>query len=270
MNRRSALLALPLLALTSLLAAPDAGFAQGWGRGGFRSGMGGYGGWANYGNSGTWSGVPNYGSGYGGWGSQTYGPAYMPSQTWGGVYSGQPYTFGSAYGPNYVQPAGFPAQTSGYATVMPGYGGYQAFYPPTGVAQPATQPTTDSSRAYIHVRVPADAQVMFDGSPTKQTGAERMFMTPSLAAGSNYSYEISAKWMDNGQPREQTRTVRLTPGQTVNVDFSAPQGAAPQGAAPQGGTPQLQTNPSATPLAPGVQPNQNPPAKKNLSENPIR
>jgi uncharacterized protein (TIGR03000 family) len=53
---------------------------------------------------------------------------------------------------------------------------------------------------------------------------DRSFVSPPLTAGRNYSYQVRARWNDNGQMRDQTRTVNVTPGQTVNVDFSQPTG----------------------------------------------
>jgi uncharacterized protein (TIGR03000 family) len=71
------------------------------------------------------------------------------------------------------------------------------------------------------VRVPSsNAEVWLDGQPTSQGGMDRTFMTPRLNSGSTYTYEVKARWMENGQPVEQTRTVRFQTGQTVNVDFN--------------------------------------------------
>jgi uncharacterized protein (TIGR03000 family) len=229
MNRRLALLALPALALACLLALPDSSFAQ-FRRGGF--GRGGYG-QGNYGG---------YGQGnYGGYGQGSYGGYGQ------GNYLGSPY--GSGYN---VNPYAYssPIYNSGYTTVIPGSGVYQAAYPPQGAVQ--GQGTIDASRCYIHVHVPANAQVMFDNTPTQQTGMDRTFMSPALDNNQNYTYQISARWMDNGQQRNETRTVRLIQGQSVNVDFTSPQqGTQPQrfeqpnqpGTTGQPGQPRQQPNP---------------------------
>jgi uncharacterized protein (TIGR03000 family) len=76
--------------------------------------------------------------------------------------------------------------------------------------------------ASIHVRVPENAQVFFDDTPTTQTGRDRMFATAPLDSGKNYTYTISARWTENGQERRDSRTVRLNLGGTVDVDFTAP------------------------------------------------
>jgi len=115
----------------------------------------------------------------------SYYPA-MPSQS----YSGPPIVILNVYPP----PAGYPA-----------------FYPP------ATNP---AERAYIRVHVPGGAAVSFDGSPTQQTGTDRLFTSPPLASGGVYTYNVSARWTANGKEHEETRTVRVIPGQTVAVAFA--------------------------------------------------
>jgi uncharacterized protein (TIGR03000 family) len=72
------------------------------------------------------------------------------------------------------------------------------------------------------VIVPADAEVFFDGSPTTQTGTERVFASPPLTPGARYSYSIRARWTADGRPVEQTRAVPVTAGAQVRVDFTAP------------------------------------------------
>jgi uncharacterized protein (TIGR03000 family) len=249
--------------MSLLLALPDTGFAQMFGRGGrggFTYGSGGFG-YGNYG--GTWV-SPTYGTyGYGGWGTPSYGGYGAPYQSWGGMYYTQP-AFSPLYSSN-TQPYGYPGVVtdgSVYGGVPAGYSGYQSFYPPAGAAQ---QQTNDPSRAYIRVRVPADAQVMFDGTPTKQTGTDRMFMTPSLAGNQNYTYDITAQWQENGKDRKQTKTVKLVPGQTVDVDFTSGQGQNNNPTSPQFD----QTNPG-TPR-PGTPPAKSttPPAKDTPPRGPI-
>src|SRR5262245_8976811 len=83
------------------------------------------------------------------------------------------------------------------------------------------------ARAEITIIVPADAEVFFDGSPTKEKGRERLYVTPPLVVGKPYSYEIRARWQADGKPVEQTRTVAVTGGARVRADFlSAPAGNA--------------------------------------------
>jgi len=76
------------------------------------------------------------------------------------------------------------------------------------------------NQAHVLVRVPSpDAQVWFDDHRTQQGGMQRMFDSPPLQSGT-YSYNIRAKWRQDGKDMEQTRTVRVQPGQRVTVDFA--------------------------------------------------
>ena len=64
-----------------------------------------------------------------------------------------------------------------------------------------------------------NAQVIFDGDETHQRGTERDFVSPPLTPNKTYTYSVQAKWMENGKPMDQTRTVTVTPNQTATVDF---------------------------------------------------
>jgi uncharacterized protein (TIGR03000 family) len=194
--KRYMILTLPALALACLLCLPEASFAQGRGGRGGRGGYGGgYGGRGYYGGSGISIGIGGYGYGSGyGYGRGYYAPYY------GSGYYASPYGYGNSY---YAQPA----YGDGIISA-----GYQSLYPPSGAVQ------TNASRAMVHVVVPPNAQVFFDDSPTSQTGPDRTFMTGPLEPGT-YSYNISARWMENGKERRENRSVRVTPGQTAEVNF---------------------------------------------------
>ena len=70
--------------------------------------------------------------------------------------------------------------------------------------------------------VPAGAQVWFDGTATTSTGSVREFDSPPLTPGNRYSYEIQARWNENGQEVSQTQQVVVTAGAHVDVKFPAP------------------------------------------------
>ena len=82
-----------------------------------------------------------------------------------------------------------------------------------------TAADTPPAPAQITVLVPAGAEVFFDGEPTKQKGAERIFETPALATGKKFHYDIKARWQHDGKPVEQTRKVEVSSGARVRVDF---------------------------------------------------
>ena len=185
---RKTLLILSLVGLTVLAGASDA-FAQRRGGGGGGRGNGG-------------------GRGYGGGG---YGPS-ISIGVGGGLFSGYGYG-GLGYSPYYQD----------Y-----GYGGAPSYYPPPVYLAPATQdrqsyypaPVAAQQTVHMTVLVPAaNAQVWFDGNATSQQGMERMFESPALQSGHNYSYTIRARWMENGKAVTRERQIQVQAGQNVSVNL---------------------------------------------------
>jgi len=212
------------LAAAVVLLLPETSHAQRWGGGGGYGGRGNtyYGGFNNgwgypgYYNSGygyNW-GYP--GSGYGAWNS-----GYTGNRSWGGTPWNSGYS--SYYGPNYY----YPSQGNYY--------GNSSQYPATGYYAPgfaASPPATqgysygapsqaNDNAARLEVKVPANAEVWFDGAKTNQGGTDRFFVSPPLNPGQTYSYDIRARWMDNGREVDRTQHVDVRPGENQVVDFSA-------------------------------------------------
>jgi len=220
MRRHLSWFTLPALALAFVLCLPDESFAQrrggGGGRGGGWGGGGrgyagwgrGYGGWGRgyYGGGWGYGGLGVLGLGYGGWGG-------YPGYGYGGWGYG-----GSYYSPYYTTPSYYstPIYPDAYAAA-PG-GTYDSFYPSAAT----TQQPVDNSRAMVRVRVPGNAQVLINDTPT-QTGPDRTFVSPPLDPNQSYSYTVTAQWMENGQQRRDSRTVRVVPGQTAEVNFMTAQ-----------------------------------------------
>jgi uncharacterized protein (TIGR03000 family) len=188
--------------------------------------------------------------GYRGFGSPiAYGPGFY------GGYTGYPAGFGPIYYPGYgYYPGGYnipaytqnfnpgygnPAYTnlynspgyysSGYATgaaARPltygeiGPSRYQAFYP--SVAPPAAD--NPANVATVDVILPTDdAELTFEGQPTKQTGKQRAFQTPPLEPGQRYVYDVHAKWTGaDGKPVDEPRKVRVKAGDKITIDFTKP------------------------------------------------
>ena len=65
----------------------------------------------------------------------------------------------------------------------------------------------------------ADAEVLFDGSRTKQTGTEREFQTPPLPAGRDCHYTVTASWVQDGKEVRRERRIAVSQGAQVVVDF---------------------------------------------------
>jgi len=131
-------------------------------------------------------------------------------------------------------------------------------------ASPAAGTPTDNRQSFypapvgtqslIEVRLPiANAEVNFDGTATTQTGANRLFITPALDAQRDNVYQVTARWTDNGNPVEQKREVKVTPGARVLVDFTQAQ-AQPPAAPPPAVVPPPAPLPGLEPPAPAQEP----------------
>jgi uncharacterized protein (TIGR03000 family) len=87
--------------------------------------------------------------------------------------------------------------------------------PPDASKQPAT----------LVVRMPAPAAqavLMVDDTPTKQTGAERRFVSPPLEPGRDFSYTLSVTWEPNNYTKiTRTRKISVRAGQETVADLRA-------------------------------------------------
>jgi uncharacterized protein (TIGR03000 family) len=211
---RRALLVLSLVGLTVLASAGAAnaqprGYGVGWG-----NSMG-------WGSGGYYPQAGYYGSYYGGGGFSPY------NQVYGYGYS--PYYYNT--GPNYmVNPASYYSQ--------------QAVMTPTRVVQSFySDPARAQQSVAVTVVVPsATAQVWFENTLTTQQGTERLFQSPALEPGQNYTYTIKARWTANGKAVERDRQVNVQAGQRITVNF--------------------RDNPSETVPAPAATPSDQPPVPK--------
>jgi len=82
---------------------------------------------------------------------------------------------------------------------------------------------TNPNAAGFQVRLPdAKAEVWFENQLTKQQGDLRQYVSGKLDPNYTYTFHVRARWMENGQPVEQSRTIDARAGQQLNVDFTAP------------------------------------------------
>jgi uncharacterized protein (TIGR03000 family) len=79
--------------------------------------------------------------------------------------------------------------------------------------------SADEAFALVRLRVPANAQVWFDGTATTQTGSLRPFIASSLEPGKDYSYEIRVRWTESGKPVEQTRKITFRSGDRLTLNL---------------------------------------------------
>jgi uncharacterized protein (TIGR03000 family) len=139
---------------------------------------------------------------YYGYPSYSYYPSY-------GYYPSYDLGYGSDSGLGYFD---------SYSEAAPSYSSaYQALEPYSTVSPDAASVQADST-VHVTVRVPANAELWFDGSITTSTGSVREFLSPSLSPG-RYTYEIRARWTENGHDVTQTQKVAVSPGAHLTVDF---------------------------------------------------
>jgi uncharacterized protein (TIGR03000 family) len=103
--------------------------------------------------------------------------------------------------------------------------GYQSSQPVQQFVAPAAQTQTQSESFYngavdnraalLRLQVPADAKVWLDGTQMNSTGEFRSYISPSLTAGQNYSYQIRVQTSTG----EQTRNVPVRSGDRITLDF---------------------------------------------------
>jgi uncharacterized protein (TIGR03000 family) len=187
-----------MLALTGtaffLMALPCMAAGPGGGHGG---GFGGY-----HGYSGGGIGHLRH---YGYYNPHAYQSRYLYYPFYGGAYPWydyQPYygwSFSSGVdnSPTYSGPSGsdIPGYTDGSAVEQP------------------------DNTAHVTVRLPADAEIWFNGTKMTETGPQREFYTPELTPGRRYTYDVRARWKENGHEVTQTQTINVSASAKVPVDF---------------------------------------------------
>ncbi len=225
--------------LTGLACAPASAHAQFFGRGGiyrsvytggYNGYSGGYGSYnANYGGGYN----ANYGGGYHpifGYMSPTYTTANIPLGNFGPGPVTHPYaiggnTVGNGYGYNVIPGDPAPRMRSSLYPAIP------VRDTPLGIVNPVPElvapellPTPaiqDPTRASIQIQVPQlNAKLFFDDVATKEPGLIRVFNTPPLEKGFDYSFRVRVTWEDAlGERQEKAWTIRVRAGDALRDSF---------------------------------------------------
>lgn len=150
------------------------------------------------------------------------------------AYCGYPYGFCGAYGVGcyayapyypwfayynystspYAWPQGYNA--ANYPAYVPGMTDRPPYSPKAGMA-----PTvTESKPATVTASLPADAELLFNGTPAKDvTGTTRSFQTGPLTPGQAYEFTLTARVMRNGQTSTVTEKVVVKAGEETKVSL---------------------------------------------------
>jgi uncharacterized protein (TIGR03000 family) len=155
-------------------------------------------------------------------------PAAAQQQGWPltrGAYNG--FTVGNSApaarlsaAPTYSPAYSAPSQTLP-ATPSPALTEIRSFYPSAaGDDYNALSTNSAVNRSVtINVSVPAGAEILFDGTKTRQAGSHRVFESPPLAPGQDYVYAVTGKWQEGGREVTRTRHITVHSGEVINLSF---------------------------------------------------
>ncbi|HLN29321.1 MAG TPA: TIGR03000 domain-containing protein [Gemmataceae bacterium] len=232
------------IAVAAFLMTPDFTLAQRHGGGGGRGGGGSWHGGGGVSHGGGWDGGGRRGwYGGGGWGYPGYGyygwdyPSYYGYDSYG--YAPDYYSYQPDYYSNYASP-----DYSYFGTASG-----DRFY---GSVTSGRRSAEDVNSAFIDLRVPPNARVLFEGQKTTQTGNFRRYISPALTPDKDFTYDVEAQWTENGRVVKRARKVHVRAGQTVMVDFLRPMATNEgMGNTPDGTRKAPGTLPPATPRSGG-------------------
>src|SRR5262249_32737765 len=83
------------------------------------------------------------------------------------------------------------------------------------------QETRSAAPATIIVSLPANAKLTIDDSMTASTSAHRVFVSPALPIGREFSYTLKAEFTKDGKPFVVSKDVAVRAGAEVEVTFEA-------------------------------------------------
>jgi uncharacterized protein (TIGR03000 family) len=214
----------PAVVSAALLLLAPPGMAQhgGGGHGGGGHGGGGHGGGGFHGGGG--------GGFHGGGGAYHGGGYYHDGYYRRGFYGGYPfgygyyggYPFGLGYWGGYYPDYYYDSDAYGYAgprvyNYLPQYSGD---YEPIYARDEFNSWEHADQRVMARIILPdPKAQLWIEGQEMDSGGATRSFVSPPLETG-KYTYTFRARWSQGGQTAEQTKAVRVQPGDRITVDFT--------------------------------------------------
>jgi uncharacterized protein (TIGR03000 family) len=85
--------------------------------------------------------------------------------------------------------------------------------------KPWKAPAPEKDQASLSVKLPADAKLYVDGVLCPLESAERIFETPPLEKGKQFTYTLKAEVVREGKTTSETKLVPIEAGQQVSVEF---------------------------------------------------
>lgn len=94
---------------------------------------------------------------------------------------------------------------------------------PEKVKKPAEEKETMApASATIIVSLPAEAKLSVDGVVTTSASVQRVFVSPALERGKDYSYTLKADFVSGGKTVSVSKKVTVRAGEETRVSFEAP------------------------------------------------
>jgi uncharacterized protein (TIGR03000 family) len=90
---------------------------------------------------------------------------------------------------------------------------------PVGEGSGAPSAAELRDTALVIVKLPAEAELWFDGLKTAQFGSYRTFRTPPLPIGQAQSYSVQVRWRIKDAVLSRSETVEVAPGGVFTVNF---------------------------------------------------
>jgi uncharacterized protein (TIGR03000 family) len=121
-----------------------------------------------------------------------------------------------------------------YGNQVPGNAGQVS-----GYFNPEMEGQRPDNCVLIRLSLPsADAQVWFENAATQQRGFDRVYISPPIETGKNYTYSIKATWMENGHEMTREKKLTVQANQTAMANFNDRGGNGPESinAAPDAAT----------------------------------
>jgi uncharacterized protein (TIGR03000 family) len=128
----------------------------------------------------------------------------------------------------YPPPYPYPYPVPYPVPMGPGYTVVNNYYTPSEDASQAAEQTTavlpppKSNQGVVAIKLPTTAAVVWiDGNEIDSgLSATRVYTTPDLEPGHDYSYTVKAQWVRLGDNVTQERHVSVAAGKTTVVDFT--------------------------------------------------
>jgi uncharacterized protein (TIGR03000 family) len=100
--------------------------------------------------------------------------------------------------------------------------------------EPVKEPKSGDKEASLNapatlvVSLPAEAKLSVDGYATKSTSSVRTLASPTLEAGKDYVYTLTAELVRDGKPVTTSKEVTVRAGEAINVALEFPQASFAQ------------------------------------------